>query len=510
MTTTPTKTYAPIDFKKAKRGEIVGNWDELFDTGTIYVSADLVDLAKHYFPNAEIRPSHEFSGGVAILSPGEARALLRGKPMLITINSYFGYIAYKVGYKFIGEDIGMIIAYKEDGNDRLIFTGNGKAGIGAALKYAMDIKEGKKKVNPSFVTKKTDFEGVIVKEIGDNDWDGIPDEDEYWIVKDFAFDEPFIFNWRIVKGENVTVSGGFIRSVNGSTVYIRALSFDVKVNIETPKGETLTYVIENINPKIMELPEGAEAGDTWVKFTTNEEHFEIRAKDLENYTFLVFGDHRPGSGTKQPQVFFKIKDMMNNDEGVFFIDTGDLVFSGKVEEWGELMKIWDFNRPVFIAVGNHEYQGQGKNVYKKLFGPTDYSFALGNYYFIFMNNVERGYSLSSSQWSWLEGELQKANETGKMPIIIMHAPPVDPRPGESHAMKSTDGEKLMELMRKYNAFGFFGHIHMYWYGEKDGVEFVVAGGGGAPIYAKPDEGGFYHYVRVNVTSGIIIEPVKVE
>jgi len=59
-TATPTKTYVPIDFKKARRGEVVGNWDELFDTSTIYVSADLVDLAKHYFPNVEIRPSYEF------------------------------------------------------------------------------------------------------------------------------------------------------------------------------------------------------------------------------------------------------------------------------------------------------------------------------------------------------------------------------------------------------------------------------------------------------------------
>ena len=505
----PTKTYAPIDFGKPKSGEILGNWYDLFDTSTIYVSQDLMELAEHYFPNASIRPSYEFQNGVAILDPKDARALLKGKPMLVTVSSYFGYVSYRVGYKYAGEEIGMMIAYKEDGKDRLIFTGNGKSGIGAALEYAMEIK-GERKVNPMLVVKKKDFRGMMLKVIGDNDWDGVKDDGEFWVLKEFAYEEPFIFNWRVVNGENVTVDGGFIRAVNGSTVYIHALSFDVQVNIKTPRDVTLTYVIENTNPSIMELPQGSEVGDTWIKFTTNEEHFEVKAKELNSYKILVFGDHRPGSGTKPPEVFLHIIDKVNEDEGVFIIDGGDLVYSGRMNEWSELMKVWHFNKPVFLASGNHEYQGEGKSIYKKLFGPTDYSFSLGNYYYIFMDNTERGYTLSSAQWAWLEKELEKAKNEGKKPILIMHTPPFDPRPGGDHSMKGGSGDKLLALMKDYGAFGIFSHIHMYWYGERDGVKVLITGGGGAPLYVPEDQGGYYHYVRMDMNTEIGVEPVKVD
>lgn len=508
-TTTATVAEKPgIDFSSYKTGEILQNWTGLFSRKIIYVSEGYEELAKHYFPNAEIRSKDEFESGIAILSPSDARELLRGKPILTTPRDYFGYVLYKVGTKFVGGEMGTIIAYKEDGKDRLIFTGNDVSGIGAALALAKELSEGRK-LNPSYVLRRGEFEGIIVKVIGDNDWDGIEDDDEYWIVKEIFVKEPFVYTWRIVNGENVTVSGGFIRLVNGSTVYIRALGFNVSVKVIGTTHAQITYIVENTNPELVEFPKNAETGETWIKLTTSK-GFSLIPKDVNNFTFLAFGDHRPGSGTKQPEVFFKIRDLMNQEEGAFIIDSGDLVYSGKVEEWAELLKVWNFNKPVFVAPGNHEYQGEGINVYHKFFGPTDYSFVLGNYYFIFANNVERNYQLTSAQWNWLEKELEKAKRLGKRPVIVMHAPPIDPRPEGGHTMNPTHAKKLLELMKVYNAFGVFGHIHIYWYGEKDGVELIITGGGGAPVYAKPEEGGFYHYIKITAGDTLTVEPVKVE
>jgi|GEM_PF-782338 len=508
-TTTPiTTTQKGIDFSSYNRGEIIQKWVEIFNTKTVYVSEGYEELAKYYFLNAQIKSKDEFESGIAILSPEDAMELLRGKPIVTTPRGYFGYVIYKSGIKFAGGEIGAIVAYKENGRDRLIFTGNGKSGIGAALEFAKELKDGRK-LNSSLVLRRGDFEGVVVKVIGDNDWDGVKDNDEYWLLREIYVEEPFIYNWRVVKEENITVSGGFIRLVNGSKVYIRALGFNVSVKIKGPKDAQITYVIENINPQFVEYPNDAKIGETWIEFTTNGD-FSITPRDVESFTFLTFGDHRPGSGTKQPEVFFKIRDLMNEDEGVFIIDTGDLVYSGKIEEWAELLKVWKFNKPVFVVPGNHEYQGEGKNIYHKFFGPTDYSFVLGKYYFIFANDVKNNYKLTSSQWAWLEKELKKAKALGKRPIIVMHAPPIDPRPEGDHAMNPTDAKELLDLMKEYNAFGVFGHIHLYWYGEKDGVEMIITGGGGAPLYAKPDKGGFYHYVKIVAGDTLIVEPVKVE
>ena len=511
-TSKTTTTAREIDFKAYRRGELLQKWSELFDSKVIYVSRGYEDLARHYFPNAEIKPADKFIDGIAVLSPADARRLLGGKPIVITFNDYFGYVAYKVGMRFVGGDQGVMIIYKEMGRDRLIFTGTGKAGVGAALEYAMEVKNGRRKVNPVYALRRGEFEGIIVKEIGDNNWNGIEDKGEHWLLSEIYSKEPFLYYWRVVDGENVTVKGGFIRLVNGSTVYIYAKSFNISVSVGNYSGAKITYVIENVNPSVMNIPPGAEVGKTWIKLRTAERSFVVDAKPVGNFTFLAVGDHRPGSGTKPPEVFLKIMNLINGDKGVFVIDGGDLVYSGRADEWGELFKVWKWDKPVFVAPGNHEYQMDGKNIYHRYFGPTDYAFSFGGYRFIFMDNTENDYSLSSSQWKWLEGELEDARKAGERPVIIMHAPPIDPRPHGDHSMRRDQGQKLLQLMKEYNAFGIFSHVHIYWYGEKEGVQFLVTGGGGAPLYASPSSGGFYHYVRLAAAANgtISVEPVKVQ
>ncbi|KUH33050.1 phosphoesterase [Thermococcus celericrescens] len=509
--TTATSPSGGIDFGSYEKGQVLAQWSSLADASKVYVSEGYEDLAKHYFPNAQILPASQYEGGVAVLSPADARELLRGKPILITVNDYFGYIVYKFGVKFVGKDKGVFAAFNKDGKAYFVFTGTSKAGAGAALEYAMNLRNGAS-LRTDDVLRSGEFEGILLKVIGDNNWNGIPDDGEHWYLSSFRSREPFIYYWRIVDGENITVKGGFIRLVNGSTVYIRALGFNVSVEVKDGTGAALTYVIENTNPSVLNLPEGAETGDTWVKITTSEPSFSVVTKDIGDYTVFAFGDHRPDGGTEVPKAFLQLRDRMNENNAVFVIDGGDLVYSGKVDEWGELMKEWKWSKPIFIAVGNHEYRGEGINVYHQLFGPTDYSFVLGDYYYIFMNNIENDYGLSDEQWSWLQNELERAKAMGKRPVIVMHAPLVDPRPNGDHGMNPTDGKKLLELMGEYNAFGIFSHIHMFWNGTIEGVHYIVTGAGGAPLYAKPDEGGFYHYVKLGMmTDGSIsIEPIKVE
>ncbi|AEK73424.1 metallophosphoesterase [Thermococcus sp. 4557] len=501
-----------IDFGARGKGEVLADWSELADVSRVYVSEGYEDLAKHYFPNAQILPASQYDGGVAVLSPKDARAVLKGKPILITVSDYFGYVVYKLGVKFVGPDKGVFAAFNEDGKAHFVFTGTSKAGAGAALEYAMNLKNGAA-IRTEDVLRSGEFEGIILKVIGDNNWNGLPDDGESWYLESFKTVEPFVYYWRIVDGENVTVRGGFIRLVNGSTVYIHALGFNVSVEVRDGTGATLTYVIENTNPSVLNLPEGAETGDTWVRFTTSEPSFSVVPREVGNYTVIAFGDHRPDGGTTLPGVFLKIRDMINDEgDALFIIDGGDLVYRGAVNEWAALLEEWKWNRPIFLAPGNHEYRGEGVNVYHMLFGPDNYAFDLGKYRYIFINDVENDYGLGDEVFAWLEGELEKAKEAGKRPVLVLHAPPIDPRPEGDHAMNPADGKRLLELMKEYNAFGIFSHIHMYWYGEEDGVQMLITGGGGAPLYVPADQGGFYHYVRLQMGADgtISVEPVRVE
>ena len=55
------------------------------------------------------------------------------------------------------------------------------------------------------------------------------------------------------------------------------------------------------------------------------------------------------------------------------------------------------------------------------------------------------------------------------------------------------------MMVKYGVRAVFaGHNHIYYHTTKDGVEYYISGGAGAPLDATPDQGGFLHYVLVHV------------
>ena len=514
QTGTAAPTSSPsggIDFDSYGKGQILAKWWELADTSKVYVSEGYEEMAKHYFPDAKILPASQYDGGIAVLSPKDARKILRGKPILITVNDYFGYVAYKLGIKFVGPDKGVFAAFNSKGKAHFVFTGTSRAGAGAALEYAMELKEGSS-INTKDVLRSGQFEGVLLKVIGDNNWDGIQENGESWYLTTVRTMEPFLYHWRVVEGENVTVKGGFIRLVNGSTVYIHSLGFNVSVEVRDPKNVELTYVIENTNPSILNLPDKAETGDTWVKFSTAESSFRVEAKPLGDYRIIAFGDHRPDGGVKPPEVFLKIRDEINRDDGIFILDGGDLVYTGKADEWAALLKEWKWDKPIFVAPGNHEYRGEGINIFHRIFGPDNYAFSLGKYRYIIINDVEDNYGLSDEVFQWLENEMKAAADKGQRPVLVLHAPPIDPRPNDDHAMNPEDGKRLLAMMKAYNAFGIFSHIHMYWYGEEDGVQMLITGGGGAPLYVPEDQGGFYHYVRLTMEANgtILVEPVKVQ
>jgi len=512
-TTTPTPAAVKIDFSKfRKTGQVIGEWRTIFKGQPIYTVPEYFDLVKAYFPDAEVRDLSDYRWGIAVLPPELAVKELDGKRVRVEKVDYFGYVAYRNGYHFVGPDKGIIAVFNSEEGAKLILTGTSRAGVGLALRELSRIHS-YSDVPSLYVLRSGQFEGLVLKEIGDVNWNGIVERTEF--VEDYPlyYDEPFHYYWRVVKGENVTVSGGFIRLVNGSTVYIRALGFNVSVSVR-PSGAELTYVIENINPAYLDYPKCAEVGETWIKLNSTS-GFTLRPREVSNYTVFALGDHRPAHRNDPvPSVFLKIMAQVNNGSGAFVIDGGDLVYSGRLSEWVDLMKVWKWNKPVFLTPGNHEYQGEGKNIFHYLFGPDeDYSFVLGDYVYVFMNDVENGYTLSSHQWEALKAALEMANETGRRAVIVMHAPPYDPRPNGDHSMNHNSAEKLLALMREYNAFGIFSHIHLNWYGEHEGVQMIITGGAGAPLYVTdPNEGGFYGYAVLSMGPGgeIGVKLVRVE
>jgi 3',5'-cyclic AMP phosphodiesterase CpdA len=92
----------------------------------------------------------------------------------------------------------------------------------------------------------------------------------------------------------------------------------------------------------------------------------------------------------------------------------------------------------------------------------------------------------AEQTRWLEEDLA-ANQKADFRFVMAHHPPytaVTSRQGDNPHMMA-----LVPMFEKYRvSAGLFGHDHNYQHFLKNGIHYIISGGGGAPLYDvnKPD------------------------
>jgi 3',5'-cyclic AMP phosphodiesterase CpdA len=216
-------------------------------------------------------------------------------------------------------------------------------------------------------------------------------------------------------------------------------------------------------------------------------HFKTAPVGLASFHFVVLGDTRTRN-----DVHRRVIEAVVKTEPDFVIHTGDLVANG------DDTKLW----PIFFSIekellrstaffpclGNHE---RNNRLYYEFFDMKTayYSFDWGSAHFAVLNsdlgNVSPSRTAREAFWaeqtSWLEADLARAQKAD-LRFVVMHHPPFT-------AMKSRQGgnrevAQLVPLFEKYKVHGVFsGHDHNYQHHLKDGVHYIVTGGGGAPLYA---------------------------
>jgi 3',5'-cyclic AMP phosphodiesterase CpdA len=140
----------------------------------------------------------------------------------------------------------------------------------------------------------------------------------------------------------------------------------------------------------------------------------------------------------------------------------------------------------FPALGNHE---RNTHDFSDFFQVAPYySFNWGNGHFIVLNSDIGNAALTVRQrdayWAeqvrWLEDDLQNS-QSADYRFIVAHHPPftaVASRQGNNPHMTA-----LVPMFEKYRvSAAFFGHDHNYQHYLKNGIHYLVSGGGGAPLY----------------------------
>jgi hypothetical protein len=210
-------------------------------------------------------------------------------------------------------------------------------------------------------------------------------------------------------------------------------------------------------------------------------------KSAGAFYFVAYGDNRT-----RPDVHRKvIEAMLKVKTPDFVVQTGDMVADGYDSAlWSEF---FDIERELlrstafFPALGNHERNTPNFNEFFDK-QKSYYSFDWGNAHFAVINSDIMSYSTHESErnafWAeetkWLEEDL-KAHQAADYRFVAAHHGPIT-------AVKSRQGDNphmtaLMPMLEKYRvSAGLFGHDHNYQHYLKNGIHYLISGGGGAPLY----------------------------
>ncbi len=213
--------------------------------------------------------------------------------------------------------------------------------------------------------------------------------------------------------------------------------------------------------------------------------FRTAPEGFRGFRFAVYGDTR-----SQPQEHAKVAAAVLRASPRFVLHTGDLVAVGTdYAQWGEqfftpaaplMARI-----PVFPCLGNHE---RNASWYYDFFslpaggGEREeewYSFDFGNAHFTVLD-TETKFGPGSAQYAWLEQDLASARQEWK---FVMFHRPVCSSGAHGGQENPALGQYLAPLFEKYDVDVVFnGHDHIYERSYRNGVYYIVAGGGGAPLY----------------------------
>ena len=154
--------------------------------------------------------------------------------------------------------------------------------------------------------------------------------------------------------------------------------------------------------------------------TKNLERLQSKPQS-NSFNFVVIGD---------TQRFYEELDdfveKINSYPHISFI-----VLNGDITDFGlQSEYLWVSHRlqklsfPFLVIIGNHDMLGNGRELYKNMFGPENFGFSFSGYKFIALNSnsQEVGHNGSLPDTTWLQQELSATPSQQKIFILSHMAP----------------------------------------------------------------------------------------
>jgi 3',5'-cyclic AMP phosphodiesterase CpdA len=204
--------------------------------------------------------------------------------------------------------------------------------------------------------------------------------------------------------------------------------------------------------------------------------------------------------------------------------TGDIpLHGGNEDDYREFVQetaVWRTGSlRVFPVLGNHEFQQCAEpdclrrwwRIFPQLHGRRWYGVALGSQLQLLALDSNASLMPGSEQSQWLQHQIEALGEKVRFVLILLHHPPMTDGPQGVRANESALATTLTAAAALSGARFVVcaAHVHNYERFERDGIVFLVSGGGGAkPVPVQRSATDLYygsdfpnfHYLRFELTT----------
>ncbi|MBN1574057.1 MAG: metallophosphoesterase [Deltaproteobacteria bacterium] len=234
-------------------------------------------------------------------------------------------------------------------------------------------------------------------------------------------------------------------------------------------------------------------------------------KIMEPFTFLVVGD----IGLKRHFVHF-IENIEFHETPDFGFFLGDFVKNPEKENhcfFNYRYSKIELMFPVFLLAGNHDIAlGKYKSKpnaffledFEETYGPANFFFKHHGCLFVAANDC-----YNDNYVDYLREVLARESRDAVLTFVLMHIPPTSIIPAKKFRPLERE-EEFLSLMKEFDVDYFFsGDFHSYYRLNKDGVDYIITGGGGSKLCYDENKCSFHHVIviSVNPKTGKITERV---
>ena len=244
---------------------------------------------------------------------------------------------------------------------------------------------------------------------------------------------------------------------------------------------------------------------------------QVTPANPEEISVAVYGDVRRGQ-----EQHTKLANAIVSESPDLTLMTGDLVQRNTPQEWALFDKATKTLRekiPYFPSVGNHDVSGiLNESEFDRFFPQGRWYEVKAGRLVALVVDTTQALSQASHQGQWLRSRLESLSQEPDIWIVASHHHPV-----YSTGPHGPHGAAVRDLKPLYEQFGvdvvFQGHDHLYERATLNGVNYIVTGGGGAPIYhSKIDQppttqfrASVHHRIRMKVTrKNLYLEAVGID